>query len=144
LEGEKTRFVRPRTILYTVLLLLGMTVMSFSLSTVRPATVTVLRMPGFPYFILDGNVRNQFMLRVQNKQNKPVHFDVKLVTELPGIVAGGMEGGIDVPALGQQTRSIVVTIPRGNYKESFPARFSVSAPGVEITKSAPFLGPDSE
>lgn len=144
LEGRKTRFIRPRTILYTVLLLLGATVMSLSLSTVRPATVTVLRMPGFPYFVIDGSVRNQFMLRVQNKQNKPVHFEVRLDTEQPGIAATGVEGGIDVPALGQQTRSVVVTIPQANFKESFGARFTVSAPGFEITKSAPFLGPDAE
>ena len=142
LQGEKTRFIRPRTILYTVLLLLGATVTTASLSTFRFATVTVLRIQGFPYFVMGGTIRNQFTLRLQNKQNKPAHFDVRLANELPGIRISGVEGGLDVPALGQQSRSVVVELGEEHYKGPFPVKLRVSGDGFSTIKSVPFLGPD--
>ena len=48
LEGKKRRFIRPRVALYTLLLLAGMGVMAASLSTFKPATVSLLRMTGAP------------------------------------------------------------------------------------------------
>ena len=142
LEGAKTRFLRPRTILYTVLLTIGAVVMSISLSTLRPATVTVLRMPGFPYFVMGGVIRNQYTLRVQNKLNKPVRFKIRLITDKPGINISGIQEGIEVPALGQQTQSIVVMLPEASYQEPFSAQFEVVSESFAVTKAAPFLGPD--
>ena len=142
LAGEKTRYLRPRTILYTVLLLIGATVMSLSLSTFRTATVTVLRIQGFPYFMMGGTIRNQFTLRVQNKRNQPMHFEVRLANELQGIRLSGVEGGIDVPALGQESRSVVVELSESSYKGPFAVQLTVTGGEFTTTKSVPFLGPD--
>jgi len=142
LEGQKTRYIRPRTILYTILLGIGTVVMLLSLSTLGTATATVLRMPGFPYFMYEGKIRNQYLLRIENKRNQPVHFNVQLATDLPGITISGAENGIDVPALGQQSRPIVVIIPATSYHGTFTAEFVVSTSDFHAVKSAPFLGPD--
>ena len=50
-SGGKTRFIRPRTIVYTILLAVGATAAAFSASTFRTATVSVLRMQGAPYYL---------------------------------------------------------------------------------------------
>jgi len=117
-------------------------VMLLSLSTLGTATATVLRMPGFPYFMYEGKIRNQYLLRIENKRNQPVHFNVQLATDLPGITISGAENGIDVPALGQQSRPIVVIIPATSYHGTFTAEFVVSTSDFHAVKSAPFLGPD--
>jgi hypothetical protein len=90
-----------------------------------------------------GTIRNQYLLRVDNKRNQPVHFNVRLLTEKPGVTASGLQAGIDVPALGQELRPVVVVMPAAGYSEPFAAVFSVSSDdGLIINKSAPFLGPD--
>lgn len=143
LEGKQTRLIRPRTLLYTALLAIGFIVMSISLSTLRPANATLLRMTGAPYYIAEGKVRNQFLLRLENKRNKPVHFEVRLKTSLPGIFATGVEGGVDVPPLGQDVRPVVVVLPLAHYKKPFSAEFVVTTPdNFHQTTTVPFLGPD--
>ncbi len=143
LEGEKTRLVRPRTLLYTALLLIGAGVMAVALTGLKPATVTLLRMPGAPYYQASGVVRNQFLLRIDNKRNKAVRFTVALRNAQPGIALSGAEAGVEVGPHGQQMRPVVVTIPEGAYRGGFPVELEITADdGLAIRKEAPFLGPD--
>lgn len=142
LAGKKTRFLRPRTVLYTVLLALGAVVLAGALSTLRPAAVTLLRLPGAPYYMSDGKVRNQFMLRIQNKRNREARYRLRLLNQIPGITAPGTEDGLTVPALGTQERPIVVVVPQTSYKGPFEAEVELSGDGFSITKSATFIGPD--
>jgi cytochrome c oxidase accessory protein FixG len=142
LAGTKTRFIRGRTILYTALLMIGAVVMLLSLSTLKPATVTVTRMLGAPFYMSGGTIRNQYLFRINNKRNAPVHFTVKLKSNIPDIKASGAENGIDVAPLGEQIRPIVVVVPAASYKDSFQAEFEVTADTFSATTSAPFLGPD--
>ena len=141
-SGQKTRWIRPRILLYTLLLAIGATVMTASLTTLRPATVTVVRMPGFPFFVINGSIRNQYNLRIQNKRNKPMHYDVRLITKRAGISVSGLDTGINVPPLGQETRPVVVLLPQNAYTGPFNADFTVTSEDFAVTKSAPFLGPD--
>ena len=80
--GSRTRWLRPRTILYGMLLLIGASVATWALSTVRPANFGVTRMTGAPYVIDAVSVRNQFLVRIVNKRNEPARFLV-----LPRVVA---------------------------------------------------------
>ncbi len=142
LEGKRTRFIRPRMILYTVLLGIGATAMLVSLSSLKPATVSLLRMSGAPYYTSDGTVRNQYLVRIENKRNQPAHFTVKLLTQQPGIALSGAESGIEVSALGQQLRPMVVTVRENEYRGAFDAEFEISAGSLSIRRTVRFLGPD--
>src|SRR6185503_20174973 len=69
LMGKKTRWLRPRTLVYGFLLLIGVAVASFAFSTVKPASFMIMRMSSAAYFVSPSDVRNQFMVRLLNKRN---------------------------------------------------------------------------
>ena len=143
LAGDERRFIRPRIILYTLLLVIGTVVMAVSISTFRPVTVSLLRMTGAPYYLEDGSIRNQFLMRIINKRNKIEVFEVRILDLPPGSQITGTDDPIPVSALGEQMRPLVIVSPRSEYHGSFPIRVQIvnRDGGLSIDKTIPFLGP---
>lgn len=141
LAGLPKRFIRPRIVLYSVLLLLGAAVMTYSFSTFKPATATLVRMVGAPYFVDNGILRNQYLIRIINKQNKPVTFDISLAQGPEELVFD--KESVEVPALGEQLVPAVLTIPVKKFQKGASAQLEVrSSDGkISIRKNAPILGP---
>jgi cytochrome c oxidase accessory protein FixG len=141
-EGKKTRWLRPRILLYTVLALFGATALTVATSTLKPAAVGLTRVTGIPYTIEGGMIRNQFLVRVLNKRNTPITFQIEIAGGPQSLHWTGAEGGVPVPALGQEMRTIVLTLPRADLKGEPPIRFRItSSDGTVIEKPATFLGP---
>ena len=141
--GGETRLLRPRMILYTILMLIGATVMSYSLSTFRPATVSLLRMTGAPFFIDAGDIRNQYLLRILSKRTTPDKFRVEAVNAPPGLQISGVEDGIPVEPLGEQMRPLIMTVPTEKFHGEFHVNLRIQSEDgkIVIEKSVPFLGP---
>ncbi|MHA3775610.1 cytochrome c oxidase accessory protein CcoG [Verrucomicrobiota bacterium sgz303538] len=141
--GKKTRWLRPRIFLYTALLLLGAAAMTAGLSTLKPATVSLIRMSGIPYVVENGTVRNQFLLRVLNKRNAPVKFRVEVADAPTGLKLSGLDDGVNVDPLGEQLRPVVVTVPREQWKGEQNLRFRVISEDGKtvIDKPLPLVGP---
>ena len=141
-DGKRTRWLRPRILLYTGLALLGAAALTAAASTLKSATVSLTRITGIPYVIENGSVRNQFFLRILNKRNTPVNFRIEIADGPSSLRWTGAEGGIPVQALGEEIRPIVVTMPRADFKREFLLRFRiVSDDGTTAEKTATFLGP---
>jgi len=141
-EGKRTRWLRPRILLYTGLAALGAIALTFATSTLKPATVSLTRVTGVPYVVESGVVRNQFLVRVLNKRNAPVTFQVEIADGPQSLHWSGAEGGIAVAPLGEEIRTVVLTLPRADLKTELPLRFRVlSSDGTIIEKPATFLGP---
>jgi len=141
--GKARRIIRPRILLYTGLMLLGAAAMSYALSTLRPVTVSVIRMTGAPYIVAGDEVRNQFLLRVLNKRNATQNFKVT-VTDGPRTLRwSGAEDGITVGPLGEEMRTIVVVTSRAEGHGTFPLNVHVNSVEhqTRIEKTVPFLGP---
>lgn len=143
LLGKPTRWIRMRTVLYAVLMAVGATAMTFGIATLKPATVSLTRLPGTSYVVSGDTVRNQFMLRVLNKRNRLVNFKVELAGSHEGVVWNGVEGGIAVGPLGEQMRIIVITAPTSRLKEGDKLDFVITTDvdNTRITKTVPFVGP---
>lgn len=143
LAGGKTRIIRPRILLYTVLLLIGATVMAFSISTFRPATVSLLRVTGAPYYLEENEIRNEYLLRVINKRNKLETFQIRLADGQPGIHLDGGEAPMPIAALGEQMRPLVVEVARPEFHGAFPVRILITSGDgkISVEKTVPFLGP---
>jgi len=141
--GQKTRLIRPRTIVYTILLAIGATVAAFSASTFRQANISVLRMSGAPYYLAGDGVRNQFLLRVINKENTPEVFQVRIHGDAPGLQSRGTEDLLATDALGEQIRPLVITVPRAQFHPGLPVTIIVdSADGhFHSEQQVPILGP---
>ncbi|MDB6155368.1 MAG: cytochrome oxidase [Chthoniobacteraceae bacterium] len=140
--GKPTRWLRPRILLYTGLMLLGACALTAATSTLKSATVSLTRITGIPYVVENGVVRNQFLLRLLNKRNAPVTFYLE-ITGAPGNLHWtGTEGGIRVGPLGEEIRPVVVTLPRANMTADLPLSFRIiSDNGTTLEKTVTFLGP---
>lgn len=141
--GKARRIIRPRILLYTALMLIGAAAMTYGISTLSPITVSCTRVPGIPYVLHGDSVRNEFFVRILNKRNQPQRFTVTLTGTAPGLTWSGVEQGIEVPALGEQMRPIVVTVPRAEIRGSFPLEVTVTAPNGRdvVKKKVTFVGP---
>ena len=99
LDKIKSRFVRPRTIIYPAFIAALFGGFMFILLTRSPAYVSVIREKGAPFALVDGRVVNAVMLKVQNRTQDEVVYSFSLpdvdsgVVEVPGepFVVGSME-----------------------------------------------------
>ena len=146
-EGGKTRFIRPRIIFYTGLLLLGAAAFAFAATRIEPMRANVLRMQGSPYYVSNGVLRNQFLVRLINKRSEPRTFTLSMQGELPaGFVAAGVDAPVTIPAQGEDLKSLMFTMPEAAFKAPFQIslRITDSKDGkVYTTKSFEFSGPDT-
>lgn len=143
LTGLKTKWIRPRIILYSILLCLGLAAMALALRTLKPATVSLLRMQGAPYFLDGGELRNQFLLRILNKRNRPEVYQVE-ITSAPGFLhATGIDEPVRVNALGDELRPLVITLPRKEFREGMKIQIRVreSSGNIVAEKNATLIGP---
>jgi polyferredoxin len=144
-SAGKTRWLRPRTILYGVLLAIGVSVATWALSTVKPAHFGVTRMTGAPYVIDDASVRNQFLVRIVNKQSQRARFVLELENLPPGVRQVGFETIVEIAPMAEVVQPLVVQQSRDSY--SGPFKFNVhvedAAGRYQIQRVAEFLGPEA-
>ncbi len=143
--GGRTQWLRPRTLLYFALLLVGAGVATWALSTVKPANFGVTRMTGAPYIVDDTTVRNQFMVRVVNKRSAPVRFVVH-VDGAPGdLRRTGFDEAVVVEGLGERVQPLVIQQPRRSYVGPFHFQIRVedAAGTFRLAREVEFLGPEA-
>lgn len=112
LTGQGAHILRPRVLIYSVLLVAVIVALFISLGTRPLLGLTVLRPPGTPFVSLPGNiVSNQFTLSLQNKGQQDKAYRLA--------VAGSADARLIVPinpiplAAGAQTHAqAFVNIPR--------------------------------
>jgi len=145
-KGQPKRFWRPRLVLYSVLLVLGIVVATFAVASLRNAVVSLTRLTGAPYFVQDGVLRNQFLLRVLNKQPHTDWFSLKIEGELPdGLVLQGDLHHEEVSSWGETQQVIVLTLPLAGWHRDTPLFLVVCDAQGRVLARKPFtlLGPDS-
>lgn len=148
LEGGRTRWIRPRTILYTGLLLLGAGVAGFAFTSVEKATVTATRMPGSPFYVTGDYVRNQYQVRLINKAGEDLTFTLATNREeIPfPIETSGFAGSVTLSPMEERNTTFVVQVSREAYEGAFPLEILVEVEpgGVEMVEEVEFLGPTTE
>lgn len=145
-SGARTRFIRPRTLIYTAFAALGLVALALSLSTLKPMRVLIQRMSGQPYYVTDDAVRNQFTVRIINKRAKTQSYTIALEPSSGGTAMKllGAEKTISVPSLAEFETPIVVTEARASYTapRHIEIKISEGEGGAAVTQSVEFLGPD--
>jgi len=145
LSGRSTRWLRPRTLVYGVLLLAGTAVAAWSIAGIRPAVLSVTRMVGAPYYVDADSVRNQFLVRLVNKRAEPAVLTVSVRGLPAGAAARGLEAPVTVGPLAEEVRPLIVLEPRSRYASPFG--FEVEAADsrgtFSLRRAMEFLGPDA-
>ena len=143
LAGKKTRFIRPRTILYTVLLLCGGAALAFSLTRVHDVDVTVARMRGSTFYVDESGVRNQFQVSLTTKHNTETVFTLSLPDAPEGVLVGGMSAPVVVPKQQEAKQPIFVTVPKESYEGPVTVTLQTQSQpgGTIIRRKIRLLGP---
>ncbi|HUG10864.1 MAG TPA: 4Fe-4S dicluster domain-containing protein [Opitutaceae bacterium] len=144
--GMRTRWIRPRTILYSVLLFIGASVATWALSTVHSASFGVTRMTGAPYIVDSANVRNQFLVRIVNKRSEPARFNVRVDGAPATVSAIGFDGTVEVGPLGELVQPLIIQQPRDTYAGPFHFEVHVAdeAQTFDLKRDVDFLGPEAQ
>lgn len=115
MSGERFRVLRPRVVLYPVVILLLSGLFAFTLANTGVADVTVLRGPGQPFTVMpSGDVENNLRLKLVNRTTKIADFEVK-VEGVDGVRLGA-EGVVRVDPGQTLTSPLPVLLPRSAFE----------------------------
>jgi len=146
LAGKPTRWLRPRIFLYTALLAVGLGVMLFSLTKLRPFQTGFVRLPGPSYYVdpVKMAVRNQFQVRLINKRMIPQTFRITLEGAPAAATLTGPETDFQLGPQEERLVAAIVEIPRASYQGRQPLVLRItSEPGGHVVrKKFEFTGPD--
>jgi cytochrome c oxidase accessory protein FixG len=144
-SGGRTQWWRPRTLIYGALLILGATVATWALSTVKPANFGVTRMIGAPYIVDETTVRNQFLVRIINKLNTPAKFILRVESAPEGVKQTGFSGPVEVAAMGELVQPFVLQQDRRSYRGPFEFEVKIQDAGgtFHLEREVEFLGPEA-
>jgi cytochrome c oxidase accessory protein FixG len=147
LHGGKTNFIRPRILLYAVLLFAGMGAFYFSAKNIRPMRASAVRMVGAPFYVADGVLRNQFLVRVINKRNEPAIYHLELMGEMPAdLRINGLVEELHLGPLEEDQKTLVLSLPEKTFQKPFKLQVKVTDTtrgDTMTTRVMEFLGPDS-
>jgi polyferredoxin len=114
MSKEKTRLLRPRVLLYPVILAAVTGVFLWALLTRTPADVSLLRGPGMPFNELAGGmVSNQVKLKIVNRTRQPAAYRVDVAG--CGARLDVEENPLAVPAGDARTEPGLLVAPRSSF-----------------------------
>ncbi len=143
LAGKPRRVIRPRLVLYTGLLLLGAGVAFAATRSRTDFEVFAARLPGAPYTIESGRLRNSFDLHIVNKRGESATFDVS-VDVPPGIDVVVPIAHAHIEPLAATRVPLFLSMPQTLFHADVPLRVRVARSTTdkpdEITVGVTFLG----
>jgi len=143
LAGKPRRIVRPRVILYSVLLVIGAVVALLATRRRTDFEATLLRLPGEPYTLDDGQVRNSLQLHLVNKRADVETYRID-VEQADGMTVVLPMHDVALQPMASARVPLFLTVSRASFHGEFPVRVHVvrkSDARDEVATSATFLGP---
>ncbi len=145
LAGKKTRLLRPRTVLYTLFLLIGAGIFIGALSQMSAFKANAIRMSGAPYYQQEEAIRNHFQVRVTNKRNESAAFTIRAEGTNTELSWHTPEQPLLLDPHQERVTPLFVHVSRSAYQGSFEMRIHIEeedGPG-QVTRTVTFLGPDT-
>jgi polyferredoxin len=128
-EAPVNRMVRPRTLLYSALIVAVGAIMTWSLSARTLSGVNVLHDRNPEYVMLaDGGVRNAYTVRILNKRTAPRDYAIT--------VEGLQDPVVEVTASNESSQVITVAADQGR---ELRVVVSVAAPPAETSVPVTFV-----
>lgn len=144
LAGAPRRILRPRVVLYPLLLAVVWGALVWALAHQQPAEVTVLRGLGTPFTALPtGEISNQLRVKIVNRAGEDRRYLIEIV-DGEGLRLVAPENPVAVAAGQQTTASVFVTASPAVFADrgERPVRLRVSdGTGFETAASSMLLGP---
>jgi len=116
IDGNPTRMLRPRVVIYPLLLTLVMTLFVVVLVDKKPIDVTILREQGLPYIASDDGsmITNNIKIKLVNRTPASTTFRVRIVGDTGARIAGAEDGVVSIPSEPRvpTTLGVAVVTPR--------------------------------
>ncbi|MFN7339771.1 MAG: cytochrome c oxidase accessory protein CcoG [Opitutia bacterium] len=144
LAGGRTQLIRPRTVIYGVLFLIGAMVAALSALRVQDAGFKLTRPPGTElYSATDLGISNVYRAKIQNKSDQPVRFFLSAEQPPVPVSLPNQALGIEVGSQAEITLPLVVTVARDDYRGEFDLRLRLTdATGkIRVIQRIHFIGP---
>ncbi len=143
LSGKPRRVLRPRVWLYTALLVVGAVVALLATRRRTDFEATFLRLPGVPYTVEDGQVRNAVQIHVVNKRSVAETFRLEVEPADAMSVVLPLST-VSVGPLSDTRVPVFLTVPRDRFHGDFPIRVTIlriDDAHDRTTVAGTFLGP---
>lgn len=143
-EGQPSKALRPRVVVYTLAMLLVMGTLGFSLIGRESANVKALRGIGRPYATLpSGEISNQLRIKIHNQSDQVRSYTLRLVTPA-GAELVVPENPIAITPRELRESNLFVVLPAASFAETgeVPCTLEISD-GVDFTHTVKvtLLGP---
>ena len=145
LNGGKTRFLRPRTILYAAMLAVGLIVATVSVLRVQPAGFKLSRPPQTElYAVSAGSVANVFRAKIQNKDEAPRRFFISAESSGTKVTVLNQSAGMVIAPQAEITLPLTLLVDRLDYRGefNFTLRLRSEDGKISLLQKAHFIGPD--
>jgi len=110
-EGKPQRFLRPRVVIYPLIMLLVWGGLAYALEHRGSADVTVLRGIGAPYGVLpDGRISNQLRVKVVNRTAEARRYTIS-IENAPDLAVVSPDNPLELEAGKSGTASVFVMAP---------------------------------
>ena len=144
IDGQPTRIIRPRVVIYAIAIVCLMSLFAFSLLTRSPIGLDVIRDRNQLYREVDGKIENVYTLRLLNMDDLSHNFavtvsgfpEIKMVIEIDNVLVTSGEV-LSVPVR-------VIAEEHNLSERSSEIEFRIQAQGHDsliTTETARFLGP---
>ncbi len=145
MEGKPTHILRPRIVIYGLLLLLFTSATLYGIATRTPLELDIIRDRNTLYRETDeGLVENVYQLKIVNMDEKPHRYRLS-IRGLPGMVLDADPNPVEVPAGSVQEETVRVRVDPVELKRaSNEIYFIIEAeddPKLRREEKARFLGP---
>ena len=139
LRGDQRKLLRPRVIVYTALLVVGMVVATLAMRGRDPFEANVLRLPGAPYTREGGKLVNGYELHLVNKDAHPATFVVTPIDAHDVDVILPMQK-VEIEPLGSRRLPFFVTMDAERFTSDRPVIVRVESDGASKDVRTTFLG----
>jgi cytochrome c oxidase accessory protein FixG len=143
LRGERRRILRPRVVVSALLFGLLILGTAFAARTRSEFEANLLRLPGLPFVVENGEVLNKYEVHLVNK--RPTATTFSLVPDpAPGAHVIVAQDRVILEPFQDRHVPVIVEVETGRYVGPFRLTLHVRADGVaeERELSLPFLGPE--
>ncbi|MET0792676.1 MAG: cytochrome c oxidase accessory protein CcoG [Polyangiaceae bacterium] len=140
--GKARSLLRPRVVIYSLLLIGLLLTLGASLMTNPDAEVTILRGIGAPFSESGGNVVNQIRIKVRNRSSEAQSYRIEL-RDLPQAQLIAPENPLTVPVAEQRTTSVFVLVPKSELHGARAVHFRITSEhGYRAELPYELLGPE--
>lgn len=117
LAGKPLRLLRPRTLIYPIILLISFGMLAVGLASDESADVTFLRRLGAPYTAApDGTITGQVRIKIQNRADEKRAYSIELM-DYPQAKLIAPENPLSVPAGEAATTSLFILAPQATFTD---------------------------